>query len=798
MANDLRVDVFETAEDSGWPGLPDDFALSTQGSSNSDFFDSLGVNVPSSSHDGSAMGFHMFDECSTTLRPQSHPPVKPRTLVDSTPELVDMPSMRLPRCESSNPFDLPLPEVSNAETRPSFDVTHERTSSNLVDAFESILLGEPAATQGSCLQLLDSEEKLLPDWEEFQSKLRSDPARKVKVCAVFGNTGDGKSHTLNHVFFDGAAVFDTSDKQSACTVGAWAALHHPSEEVATLVIDTEGMLAATNNENIRIRLLLKILAICDVVLFCTKAERLHNDLFAFLDKASAAYLDFFADELQHAADDIKMKIANLGPTVVIFHETYNTEPLGPDYFDDLAARFPATKGLPQAFYGLHYIGTRRNGVTDFTTLQTKLSDVLSDTCVRIARPLRAVWLQLEALSAKFNGQVKRDVSATFPSDFFTCQARCTCCKIQCTLPINHPPKHGSGCWGLGGHKASTEKCVRVRTGENQVHTCRSCYDKGIESRVNCRWASSDETGGLLLLAKKLWRGDVWECANCGVILSTGQQWWGNDTEFYKAIRVENRHIFIEDLTGANTSQSVYVARRLGEVVGSVASTVSAASEKPLEAVTQWMAPSYWQPDYGVAQCKSCGCNFNLKVLKHHCRVCGFIFCHDCSPHKRPVPFRGWKTPVRVCKECFTKCQTDDFDPLDALVTPLHDEDVDDAIDQQVDVSVGPEGRESLELVPRKVGEVLSQTAGTIRSAARGPCQIVTDWIAPDYWQKDEDITSCNCCHILLGDSERKHHCRACGKGVCATCSPWKHRVPSKGWMNEVRVCNICHDHPETF
>ena len=46
----------------------------------------------------------------------------------------------------------------------------------------------------------------------------------------------------------------------------------------------------------------------------------------------------------------------------------------------------------------------------------------------------------------------------------------------------------------------------------------------------------------------------------------------------------------------------------------------------------------------------------------------------CSPHKRPVPFRGWKTPVRVCTMCFTQCQEDDFDPLDALVTPLHDVD----------------------------------------------------------------------------------------------------------------------------
>ena len=65
--------------------------------------------------------------------------------------------------------------------------------------------------------------------------------------------------------------------------------------------------------------------------------------------------------------------------------------------------------------------------------------------------------------------------------------------------------------------------ARLRSGENQVHTCRTCYDKGVESRAHCRWASSDETGGLMLLAKRLWRGDVWECDKCGVILSTRQQ-----------------------------------------------------------------------------------------------------------------------------------------------------------------------------------------------------------------------------------------------------------------------------------
>ena len=78
-------------------------------------------------------------------------------------------------------------------------------------------------------------------------------------------------------------------------VGAWAALQEAETactgggSFATLVVDTEGMLAATENEAIRARLLLKMLAICDVCLFTTKAERLHSDMFLFLERASKVW-----------------------------------------------------------------------------------------------------------------------------------------------------------------------------------------------------------------------------------------------------------------------------------------------------------------------------------------------------------------------------------------------------------------------------------------------------------------------------------------------------------------------------
>ena len=52
------------------------------------------------------------------------------------------------------------------------------------------------------------------------------------------------------------------------------------------------------NENHRTRQLLKVLAISDIVIYKTRAERLHTDLFYFMGDASKAYNEHFSAELQ--------------------------------------------------------------------------------------------------------------------------------------------------------------------------------------------------------------------------------------------------------------------------------------------------------------------------------------------------------------------------------------------------------------------------------------------------------------------------------------------------------------------
>lgn len=109
--------------------------------------------------------------------------------------------------------------------------------------------------------------------EEFIKQLRCDENAKVKVVAICGNTGDGKSYTMNECFFHGKEIFSTSSDQDSCTIGIWAAYDHNSNVIC---IDTEGLLGSTSNENQRTRLLLKVnfslfcLSVCSL-LICTKS-----------------------------------------------------------------------------------------------------------------------------------------------------------------------------------------------------------------------------------------------------------------------------------------------------------------------------------------------------------------------------------------------------------------------------------------------------------------------------------------------------------------------------------------------
>lgn len=78
----------------------------------------------------------------------------------------------------------------------------------------------------------------------------------------------------------------------------------------------------------------------------------------------------------------------------------------------------------------------------------------------------------------------------------------------------------------------------------------------------------------------------------------------------------------------------------------------------------------WVEDKLVNQCYRCDKEFGMWVRKHHCRMCGHIFCYECTdikmtiprdyPNNLPIPFDGYHVKIdqnvqlRMCKPCQEK------------------------------------------------------------------------------------------------------------------------------------------------
>ena len=66
----------------------------------------------------------------------------------------------------------------------------------------------------------------------------------------------------------------------------------------------------------------------------------------------------------------------------------------------------------------------------------------------------------------------------------------------------------------------------------------------------------------------------------------------------------------------------------------------------------------WQPDHEVSKC-SCGTVFSMFNRKHHCRLCGNVFCHQCSTGRATIPSyiqtREEYLDVRLCDKCLSTC-----------------------------------------------------------------------------------------------------------------------------------------------
>ncbi|CCK69312.1 1-phosphatidylinositol-3-phosphate 5-kinase KNAG_0C01990 [Huiozyma naganishii CBS 8797] len=89
-----------------------------------------------------------------------------------------------------------------------------------------------------------------------------------------------------------------------------------------------------------------------------------------------------------------------------------------------------------------------------------------------------------------------------------------------------------------------------------------------------------------------------------------------------------------------------------------------------------ISKEYWMKDESAKECFACGKAFNTFRRKHHCRICGQIFCHSCTLIIDGSKF-GYMEKMRVCYHCFEHADTwqdssDEEDTEDELDVHAHE------------------------------------------------------------------------------------------------------------------------------
>lgn len=68
---------------------------------------------------------------------------------------------------------------------------------------------------------------------------------------------------------------------------------------------------------------------------------------------------------------------------------------------------------------------------------------------------------------------------------------------------------------------------------------------------------------------------------------------------------------------------------------------------------------FWMPDHSCRVCYECDSQFTIFNRRHHCRLCGRVFCAKCTTNSVPAPSdhprystrEDWER-IRVCNYCF--------------------------------------------------------------------------------------------------------------------------------------------------
>jgi len=76
------------------------------------------------------------------------------------------------------------------------------------------------------------------------------------------------------------------------------------------------------------------------------------------------------------------------------------------------------------------------------------------------------------------------------------------------------------------------------------------------------------------------------------------------------------------------------------------------TEEQWRQFSQLMNERNWSKDESISDCKKCNSVFSIWNRKHHCRLCGSIYCHQCASIMEIKCCYRQNLKMRICQRCF--------------------------------------------------------------------------------------------------------------------------------------------------
>ncbi|KAF8571766.1 hypothetical protein P879_03491 [Paragonimus westermani] len=113
-------------------------------------------------------------------------------------------------------------------------------------------------------------------------------------------------------------------------------------------------------------------------------------------------------------------------------------------------------------------------------------------------------------------------------------------------------------------------------------------------------------------------------------------------------RIKAQHLCVELAFASAKEKEEWWDGLLLEIshAGTRVNSLGPTADQDLETVTG-SAAAEWVKDEQSTMCAQCHTQFTVINRRHHCRVCGKVFCGSCSDYRAPIRFLGGKLK-RVC------------------------------------------------------------------------------------------------------------------------------------------------------